>query len=197
MRETLRRTWSVLARSLARRDGRAAFVLVLVAYPVLYLVALGHLTAGGTGGLDLLVVPEPLARAFTTRSPFNYEPVARLVVGPVVWLVSPLNLLLAGALSLLVAANAAVAVVTTRAPTACGVRNRTGPLAGLLGLVSGTTCCGPAVFFLLGIQATGALVSAFGVLVPAAALLLVASLLLAGRGAAPADGSGHTGAGPG
>jgi hypothetical protein len=190
MRETLRRTRAVLTRSLARRDGRAAFGLVLVAYPVLYLIALGHLTAGGDGGIDLFVVADPLARAFAARAPFNYEPVARLTVGPVVWLVSPLNLLLAGALSLLVAANAAVAVVATRAPAACGVRTRTGPLAGLLGLVSGTTCCGPAVFLLLGVQATGTLVSAFGVLVPAAALLLVGSLLLAGRGAAPADGSG-------
>lgn len=197
MRETLRRTRSVLVRSLSRRDGRAAFVAVLVAYPVLYLVALGHLTLNGSGGIDLLVVSDPLARTFATRSPFNYEPIARLTVGPLLLLISPLNVLLAGLLAGLVAANAAVAVVATRAPQACGVRNRTGPLAGLLGLLSGTTCCGPALFFLLGIQATGTLVSAFGVLVPAAALLLVVSLLLAGRGAAPSGGTGGPEAGTG
>ncbi|MFB6302460.1 MAG: hypothetical protein ABEH78_06335 [Haloferacaceae archaeon] len=193
MRETLSRTRSLLARSVARRDGRAAGAVVLAAYPVLYLVALGHLTLGGSGGLDLFVVAGPLARAVVARSPFNYEPIARLVVGPVVWLISPLNLLLAGVLGVLVAANAAVAVVATRAPSACGVGARTGPLAGVLGLLSGATCCGPAVFFLLGIQATGALVGAFGALVPAAVLALVASLLLAGRGVGRSDGAGDTG----
>lgn len=190
MRETLRRTRWLLARSLGRRDGRVTLLAVLVAYPVLYLLALGHLTLGGAGGVDVLVVSEPVARAFRSRSPFSYEPVARVTVGPVLWLVSPLNLLIGGVLALLVAANAAVAVVTTRAPPACGVRSRSGPLAGLLGLLSGTACCGPAVFFLLGVQATGTLLTAFGVLVPAAAALLVVSLLLAGRGATPAGSAG-------
>jgi hypothetical protein len=119
--------------------------------------------------------------------------VARLTAGPVLWLLSPLNLLIGGGLALLVAANAAVAVVSTRAPRVCGIKNRSGPLAGLLGLVSGTACCGPALFFLLGIQATGTLLSAFGVLVPVAAALLAGSLLLAGRGAVPGEESDAAG----
>ena len=117
------------------------------------------------------------------RSPYSYEPVARVVAGPVVWLVSPLNLALGVVLGALVAANAAVAVVSYRAPRVCNTRARTGPLAGGLALLGGATCCGPAVFFLLGVQATGALVGAFSVLVPLSAALLVGTLLLAGRGA--------------
>lgn len=185
MRRTVARTLALLRRAAGRRDGRAAAALVLLAYPSIYLYSLGHLTFGGTGAVDLLVVSDPLSRAFVARAPFSYEPVARLTAGPAVLLVSPLNLLLALGLAALVAANAAVAVVSWRAPAACGVDARAGPVAGVLGLLSGSACCGPAIFFLVGVQATGTLVSAFGVLVPVAVLLLVGTLLLAGRGATP------------
>jgi hypothetical protein len=179
-------TARVLRRSVGRRDGRAAALVVLVAYPVVYWVALGHLSLGGAGGLDAFVVSDPLARMLEARSPYSYEPVARVTAGPVVWLVSPLNLLLGVFLGALVAANAAVGLVSYRAPEACGTSARSGPLAGVLALLGGATCCGPAVFFLLGIQATGALVGAFSALVPLSVALLVGTLVLAGRGASTA-----------
>ena len=176
-------TAAVLRRALCRRDGRAVAALALVGYPLVYWVALGHLSLGGPGGLEAFVVSDPLARMVEARSPFSYEPVARVVAGPVVWLVSPLNLALGVLLGSLVAANAAVGLVSWRAPRVCRASARTGPLAGVLALLGGATCCGPAVFFLLGVQATGALVGAFSVLVPLSVLLLVGTLLLAGRGA--------------
>ena len=185
-------TTALLQRALSRRDARAAFAVAALGYPLFYLVALGHLAATGDGGLEVSVVADPLARAFTARGPFNYEPVAAVNVGPLFVLVSPLNLLIGGLLALLVAANVAVAVVSWRAPAACGADVRTGPLAGVLGLLSGATCCGPALLFLLGIQATGTLVSAFGVLVPIAAATLVGTLLLAGHRAAPSERTGET-----
>jgi hypothetical protein len=174
-------TAGVLRRSLGRRDGRTAALVALLAYPVVYWAALGHLSLGGGGGLDAFVVSDPLARMIEARSPYSYEPVARVIVGPVVWLVSPLNLALGVLLGGLVAANAAVGLVSYRAPEACGASARSGPLAGVLALLGGATCCGPAVFFLLGIQATGALVGAFSVFVPLSVLLLVGTLFLAGR----------------
>lgn len=178
-------TAALVRRSVGRRDGRALGLFVLLAYPLGYWVALGHLSLGGSGGFDLLVVSEPLVRAFEARSPYSYEPIARVVAGPVVWLVSPLNVALGLLLGGLVAANAAVGLVSYRAPQACGTGARTGPLAGVLALLGGATCCGPAVFFLLGLQATGAVVGAFSVFVPVSVLLLVGTLLLAGRGASP------------
>jgi hypothetical protein len=184
MRRTLAGTGALLGRVVARRDGRAVVLAVALGYPVVYLWALGHLSAGGSGGVDLFVVGDPLSRLFRARSPFSYEPIARVTVGRVVFLLSPLNVLLGTGLGLLVAANAGVALVSWRAPDACGVGARGGPLAGVLGLLSGATCCGPAVFFLLGLQATGTLVSAFGALVPLAVALLVGTLLLAGRASA-------------
>ncbi|MEF8891505.1 MAG: hypothetical protein V5A31_09335 [Haloferacaceae archaeon] len=176
-------TTRVLRRSLGRRDGRAAALVVLFGYPAVYLAALGHLSFGGAGGLDAFVVADPLARMVEARSPYSYEPVARVVAGPVVWLVSPLNVALGGLLGALVAANAAVGVVSYRAPAVCGAGARSGPLAGILALLGGATCCGPAIFFLLGLQATGALVGAVSALVPLSVALLVGTLLLAGRSA--------------
>lgn len=181
----LESTAALLRRALSRRDGRTLALLALVGYPLVYWVALGHLGVGGRGGVDLLVVSDPLARMLEARSPYSYEPVARLVAGPVVWLVSPLNLALGLGLGALVAANAAVGLVSWRAPQVCGASARTGPFAGVLALLGGATCCGPAIFFLLGLQATGALVGAFSVLVPLSVALLVGTLLLAGRGATP------------
>jgi hypothetical protein len=178
---------AVLRRSLARRDGRTAALVALAGYPLVYWVALGHLALTGSGGVDVLVVSDPLARMVEARSPYSYEPVARVVAGPVTWLVSPLNLALGVGLGALVAANAAVGLVSWRAPAACGASARTGPLAGVLALLGGATCCGPAVFFLLGVQATGALVGAFSVFVPVSVALLVGTLLLAGRGARPQE----------
>jgi len=174
---------ALLRRALSRHDGRAVALLALVGYPLVYWVALGHLGLSGRGGVDLLVVADPLSRMVEARSPYSYEPVARLVAGPVVWLVSPLNLALGLVLGVLVAANAAVGLVSYRAPAVCGTSARTGPFAGLFALLGGATCCGPAIFFLLGLQATGALVGAFSVLVPLSVALLVGTLLLAGQGA--------------
>lgn len=193
MRRTLAGTVALVGRALSRRDGRTVALGVGLAYPVVYLAALGHLSLGGTGGLDVLVVDSPLTRMLRPRAPFSYEPIARLAVGPLVLLVSPLNLLLAAGLSVLVALNAAVALVSWRAPAACGVDARAGPLAGALGLLSGATCCGPAILFLVGIQATGTLVTAFGALVPVAVALLVGTLVLAGRGATPPEPEAATG----
>jgi hypothetical protein len=179
-------TAALLRRALSRRDGQAVALLALVGYPLVYWVALGHLAVGAPRGVDLLVVTDPLSRMVEARSPYSYEPVARVVAGPVVWLVSPLNLALGLVLGALVAANAAVGLVSYRAPEACGASARTGPFAGLFALLGGATCCGPAIFFLLGLQATGALVGAFSVLVPLSVALLVGTLLLAGRGTATA-----------
>lgn len=178
-------TAAVLRRALGRRDGRAVAALALVGYPLVYWVAIGHLSLspfGGAGGVETFVVSDPLARMVEARSPFSYEPVARVVAGPVVWLVSPLNVALGVLLGGLVAANAAVGVVSWRAPQVCRAGAKTGPLAGVLALLGGATCCGPAIFLLVGLQATGALVGAFSVLVPVSVLLLVGTLLLAGRG---------------
>jgi hypothetical protein len=51
--------------------------------------------------------------------------------------------------------------------------------------LSGAACCGPVVLLAVGVQASGLLLSVFGVLVPLAAVLLLGSLLYVARSVDP------------
>jgi hypothetical protein len=181
-------TRAAISRTLRRRDGRLAFVVLAVGYPLVYLAVVGHLSANGDGSVSALVVSNPLSRALTSRGPFSWEPIARITVGPVLYLFSPLNLLVAAVLGALVAANGAVALVAYRAPSACGVEGSAGLLAAVPALVSGATCCGPALFLLVGLQASATLLGVVGVATPASVVLLLVSLLLVGRSVTPPSG---------
>jgi hypothetical protein len=161
---------------------------VASAYLAVYLFAVGHLRPG-PGGFDLFVVADPLSRAFQPVGPFSFEGVAVVTLGPATLVVSPLDILIGSALSLLVGVNLAVSYLASRHPAACGISPGTGTsagvFAGLPALLSGAACCGPVVLVALGIQATGLLLATFSVLVPAAALLLVGSLVYVGRAVDP------------
>ena len=184
-RAAVRRTGVAVRLALGRPDGRLVFAATTVAYLAAYLYAIGHL-APGEGGLGVLVVPDAAGRFLRpSLGPFAFEPVAVVRAGPVTYLLS-LNTLLGLGLAALVGLNLAVTALAWRQPAACGLGSRSaGALAGLPALLSGAACCGPFVLLVLGIQATGVLLTAFDWLLPAAAALLVASLLLVGRQVRP------------
>lgn len=48
-------------------------------------------------------------------------------------------------------------------------------------MLSGAACCGPVVLILVGIQASGAILTTFQFLLPVAVLMLAGSLILVGR----------------
>jgi len=186
MTETVARTRRALSLTLGRRDALAVVVAVALAYLTLYLFAIGHLSvAFGRTGFDLAVVSDAFARAFDPTGTLTYEPVARFRAGPVTWLVSPLNLLVGGVLAGLVGLNLGVSYLLWRRPQACGVNPSVGVLAGIPALLSGSACCGPVILLVVGVQATGAVLTAFAWLVPAAALLLVVTLVLVARNVSP------------
>lgn len=178
--DRLRRTAPTVIAALRRRDGLAAFLLGAIGYPPLYLASLGHLALGGRGW-SVRVVDDPLSRALRPTRPFSFEPVARVVADPVAILVSPLDVTVAFVLAVLVGANLAVGVLVWRSPAACGVGQSAGLLASVPALLTGATCCGPAALFVVGIGATGPLVTALGYAVPVTAVLLVGSLVLVAR----------------
>jgi hypothetical protein len=183
-RRTVGRTRRAVALALSRRDGRAVFAVVGVGYLLAYLVVVGHL-GPGDGAWGLAVVDDPLTRALRMRSAFQFEPVARLALGPATLLVAPLSLAVGGVLAALVGLNLSLSYLAVRQPAACGLSPSTGAFAAVPGLLSGAACCGPTVLLVLGVQASGVLVSAFSVLVPVSALLLVGSLVLVGRRITP------------
>lgn len=157
------------------------FVTVTVIYLLLYLWAIGHLSQG-LGGVDLLVVSDPLSKLLQPElGPFSFTPVARVALGPVTYLFS-LNTVLGLGLAGLVGLNAALTYLVWRQPSACGIgRSSTGLLAGIPALLSGAACCGPVVLIVLGVQASGVLLTGFQLLLPLAVAVLLGSLLLVGR----------------
>lgn len=182
-----------MATALARRDGRIVFGVTAVAYLLVYLWAIGHL-APGLGDYGITVVKDPLASFFDPAfGPFAYRPVASVAVGPITYLFS-LNTLIGAGLGVLVGLNLSMSYLVWRQPAACDIgQSSAGLLAGIPAIISGTACCGPLVLLVVGIQASGVLLTTFQFLLPIAALLLVGSLLLVGRQFDPARGGNASG----
>ncbi len=181
----LARTGFAVRATLHRTDTRIVLVGVSLGYLLAYLFAIGHLSAGD-GDFGLLLVSDPASRAFQPMGTLLWEPIARLDAGVATVFVSPLNLLLGLVLALLVGVNIAVSFLAWRQPEACGIAGSSGVLAGVPALLSGAACCAPVVLIVLGVQASGILLTAFSALVPIALALLVGSLLWVGRTVDPA-----------
>jgi hypothetical protein len=181
VRTAVSRTRAASALVFRRRDSLAVFTLVTGLYLLTYLWAIGHL-APGLGGFDLLIVADPLGKLLRPElGPFSFTPVARIALGPVTYLFS-LNTLVGLGLAALVGLNLALTYLVWRQPAACGIgRSSTGLLASVPALLSGTACCGPVVLLVVGVQASGVLLTGFQLLLPMAVVLLVGSLVLVGR----------------
>jgi hypothetical protein len=179
------RTREATAITLRRRDTLVVFGSVTIAYLMLYLWAIGHL-APGLGGYSATVVADPFAKFLRPElGQFSFTPVARIQFGPVTYLFS-FNSVIGLGLASLVGLNLALTYLVWTKPKACGIgRSSTGLLASLPALLSGTACCGPVVLIVLGIQASGVLISAFQFLLPLAVAVLVGSLVLIGRQVKP------------
>ncbi|MCU4802438.1 hypothetical protein OB920_18915 [Halobacteria archaeon HArc-gm2] len=175
------RTRTATGMALRRRDARTVFAFVTAGYLAVYLWAIGHL-APGLGGFGVTVVSDPLSAFFRPAlGPLSFTPVASVAVGPVTYLFS-LNSLVGLGLAALVGLNLTLTYLAWTQPRACGLgQSSTGILASLPAILSGTACCGPVVLIVLGVQASGVLLTAFQFLLPVAALLLVGSLVLIGR----------------
>lgn len=175
------RTRAATALTLRRRDARLVVAGVTVGYLLVYLWAIDHL-APGLGGYGVTVVEDPLGKFLRPElGPLSFTPIAVVTVGPITYLFS-FNTAIGLGLSLLVGLNLGLTYLAWTQPKACGVgQSSAGILASLPAVLSGTACCGPVVLIVLGIQASGVLLTAFQWLLPAAILLLLGSLVLVGR----------------
>jgi hypothetical protein len=180
------RTITAATEVFRRPDATLVVVGTAVGYLLIYLYALGHL-APGIGGFDVTVVSGALEKFFQPElGPFSFTPVARVSIGPVTYLFS-LNTVLGLGIASLVGLNLGLTYLAWRQPAACGIgSSSSGFLASIPAVLSGTACCGPVVLIVLGIQASGIIVTAFQFLLPIAVVLLLGSLVLVGRQIDPA-----------
>jgi hypothetical protein len=175
------RTVAATTELFRRPDAALVVVGTATGYLVIYLYALGHL-APGLGGFDVTVVPGAVEKFFRPElGPFSFTPVARVSLGPVTYLLS-LNTVLGLGIASLVGLNLGLTYLAWRQPAACGIGSTSsGFFASVPAVLSGTACCGPVVLIVLGIQASGIVVTAFQFLLPIAVVLLLGSLVLVGR----------------
>ncbi len=146
------------------------------AYLVGYLIVIGDLSLARTSGWHGAVAAAWHEMWLKARSLVQFEAIAQLQAGRVVWLISPLNLAIASVIAALVAINIHGAIEIRRQPAACRPGGSSaGLVAGLPALLAGGACCAPALIILLGLPALGAFAGLFGWLVPVSIALLVAS----------------------
>lgn len=153
-------------------------------YALLYLYAIGDLDFG-RAEWSWQALDWQWSRLLARRSGWHFEAVAMLELGYLVLLLSPANLLLAGALAALLALNLHGALAL-RARARCTLGQGAASSAGVWpALLAGGACCAPSLLLLLGIPGLGAFVGLFAWLLPLSLLLLVLSRCWQRRQGAP------------
>jgi hypothetical protein len=161
----------------------AVLLSVTVAYLLTFLWMLNDIIIHRDAGWSVFVVDTPLQTMLQPApGSFLYQPVALLELQVAIWEFSPLNTLLGIGIATLVGLNIAFSVLAITQPKSCGISPGAGILASVPALLAGSTCCAPVILLVLGIQASGILLTAFVWLLPVSISLLVLTLVhLAGK----------------
>lgn len=148
-----------------------------------YLYLIGDLDPQGAGNWGVMV--GDWSAVADRRGVLQFEPTLLIELGPLLWLFSPLNLLLAVALGGLLAGNLHGAwhlwqrrdqcALPTGSAGQSNVAAGGGLVAALPAMLAGGACCAPSLLLLLGMPGLGAFAGLFGWLLPASLLLLLAS----------------------
>lgn len=173
-----------IVRGLGHHRGALAVLgVVTVAYLVAFLYMLRNLIITTEAGVSIFVVDAPLSRMFDPApGAFLFQPVALIEAGVVVLEFSPLNFLLGLGIAFLVGLNLSFSYLAITQPRSCGMSASAGVFASIPALLAGSACCAPVIFLILGIQATGVVLTAFVFLLPVSVALLVLTLVyLAGK----------------
>lgn len=167
--------WHKLRRLLSRPFYRRLAIGLGGGYLLLFLIALQDLSFSGQG---VRLLTTEWTRMFDRTGTMTFEPILQLTLPGVTLLLSPLNVLIGGLLSGLAGLNLAVTYLAYKHPHACRLNRSTGIVASLPALLAGGACCAPTVVLLFGLQMSSLFITAFQVLLPIAAVLLVGTLKL-------------------
>jgi flagellar biosynthesis protein FliR len=166
---------SKLRAILALRRYRRFAIAVAAGYLVLFLLALGDISAGGHG---FEVLTTEWTRMIERTGGLTFEPIARLTLPGMTILISPVNVAVGLLLAVLAALNLTVTYLAFRQPRACRFNRSTGIMASLPALLAGSACCAPTIVLILGLQLSSLFITIFQVLIPISVALLLVTLAL-------------------
>ncbi|MHA1964570.1 MAG: hypothetical protein ACXACG_14390 [Candidatus Thorarchaeota archaeon] len=167
------------------RSYRIMTVLIALIYLGLYSIITGLLVLNvDNWGFSIMILDNWPNLIFRVRTPFNWEPIGLLTLGPVnVFLAVP-NIIFGLFIGILVGANLSISTYTYRARTVCNLNPASSVLSAVPALLTGVACCGPTLLISLGIASatvTIAFVSILPFLFPLALIGLLLSLTWSGR----------------
>jgi hypothetical protein len=159
-------------------------VLIAVVYLIVYSLITGLITLNlNEWGLSIMILDNWPNLIFRVRTPFNWEPIGVLSLGPVnVFLAIP-NMIFGLVIGVLVGVNISISTYTYRARTVCNLNPASSVISAVPALLTGVACCGPTLLISLGIASatvTIAFVSILPFLFPLALIGLVLSLTWSG-----------------
>lgn len=158
-------------------------LMVFTAYVLIYLAAVGQLVF--TSRMEppqslfvLHILPNWQELLFRQRSPFLFEPIGALYLGPNLTLfLSIPNILLSIMLGTLVGTNIALSYYSARQLGLSGRRGVLNLLGTIPAIISGAACCVPTLILVTGLQLTATLATTWSFFVPLSVALLFVSLM--------------------
>ena len=178
--ERLQRTGAAVRFAIGRRDGLGVGLLATLTYLIAYLWMTQQLVIRSGTGFDWWIVDDPIARLTERRGPLSFEPIGVLEFGSGTLLLAPIDGGIGLVVAILVGLNVALTYLAVVQPRSCGIGAGAGAFAAVPALLSGSVCCAPVVLLVLGIQASGTLLTVLPWLLPVGVTLLVGSLVLVG-----------------
>lgn len=146
--------------SLMLENGKAKKYAAIIAifYFFIFLFSLGNLLIAEAGKKltyeetpSIQILPDWPEKMFKEIRPFNYEAIGAIyLTSQFAFLISPMNMLLALVLSVLVGLNVLAVVFGYEQPKLCNYKGHTGILLSLSSLLTGFSCCVPTFLLLLG-----------------------------------------------
>lgn len=168
---------------ISQKRFRVVALLAFTVYVIVYLAAVGHLVftsrmEPSSSIFTLKILPNWEDLLFRQRSPFLFEPIGALYLGPNLKLfLSIPNMILAVILGALVGINIALSYYSFRQLGLSGGRGFLNLMGTIPAIVSGAACCVPTLILVIGLQLTATLATAWSFFVPLSISLLFLSLI--------------------
>lgn len=157
----------------------AILSIVAFFYTVFYLIGIRDIKITSIDNISFTA--GNLANIFRSTGSFQFEPIYRIIIPPVSIFISPVNILIGLILGTLVGINVLLIYLLLNSPKSCKISESAGLVSSVPAIISGTACCGPIIFIIFGIQATGLIISVFQILIPLSFILLSVSSYLVYR----------------